>query len=420
MGPVVTLLRNERRARIFFAAVAQSSIGSGAAYVGLLLLAYERLHSPWAVSLILLADFLPSILFGALLGAVADRWSRRWCAVMADVVRAVAFGGLALVGGFEATLAFALLAGLGTALFRPAALAGLPGLVSRTNVPAAVSLYGVLTDFGYVLGPATAAGALLFLGPADLMALNGVSFAVSALLLVWVPLGQPERLPSTAQGNAAPSLLRETREGLRATAGMPAIRVVLVASAGAMFFGGVFNVVELPFATSDLGAANSTFAALIAIFGLGFIAGSLRGSKGGDAPDLKRRYLVGVALMGAGALAAGFAPSVGLAFFGFAIGGLGNGLFVVHERLLLQSQVAGRLQGRVFGINDALSSVGLAMAFGVAGGLVGLLGARSVVIFAGAGGLLLALAAGIALQSHWKTRAPAAPAVPSAGHSTAG
>src|SRR4051794_11129215 len=92
------LLSSERRARVFFAALAQSSLGTGAACVALLVVAYERFHSPWAISLVLLADFLPAMFGGPMLGAAVDRWSRRRCAVLADIVRAFAFLGIALVG----------------------------------------------------------------------------------------------------------------------------------------------------------------------------------------------------------------------------------------------------------------------------------------------------------------------------------
>ncbi|HTP23600.1 MAG TPA: hypothetical protein VMJ65_28600 [Solirubrobacteraceae bacterium] len=42
---------------------------------------YHRLHSGWAIALVLLADFLPGIVFGAL----ADRFSQRSLAVDAEV-----------------------------------------------------------------------------------------------------------------------------------------------------------------------------------------------------------------------------------------------------------------------------------------------------------------------------------------------
>src|SRR5688572_11547246 len=81
MRDVVDLLRHERRATFFFVALTQSALGTGAAYVALLLIAYERYRSAWAISLILVADLLPAMLLGPVFGAVADRWSRRRCMV---------------------------------------------------------------------------------------------------------------------------------------------------------------------------------------------------------------------------------------------------------------------------------------------------------------------------------------------------
>src|SRR5919197_6336993 len=180
MMAALALLRGERQARRFFAAHTQSSLGSGAAYVALLLLAYHRFHSPWAITLVLLADFLPAIALGPLLGAAVDRFGRRRCAVIADAVRALAFAGIWLAPSFPLTVALALLAGVGTALFKPAILAGLPSLVDDENLPAATSLYGAINDLGYTVGPALAAAVLLVAGAPAAMLLNGVTFAVSA------------------------------------------------------------------------------------------------------------------------------------------------------------------------------------------------------------------------------------------------
>ena len=43
----------------------------------------------------------PSMFLGPIFGAAADRWSRRWCAAIADVARALAFVSLAFFGSFE-------------------------------------------------------------------------------------------------------------------------------------------------------------------------------------------------------------------------------------------------------------------------------------------------------------------------------
>src|SRR3954454_17593064 len=112
-------------ARRFFAAHAQSCLGSGLAHVALPLLAYDKTGSPWAVTAVLVPDLLPAIVLGPLLGTVGDRVGGRACAILADLLRALAFGVLAVWGSMPAIIAAAALAGTGTALFSPAALTGL-------------------------------------------------------------------------------------------------------------------------------------------------------------------------------------------------------------------------------------------------------------------------------------------------------
>ena len=109
MRQVFELLRTESRARLFFLALTQSAIGTGAGYVALVLIAYERYESAWAITLVLLADLLPAMLLGPVFGAAADRWSRRGCMVVSDVLRAIAFIGISLVDSYLATVALALL-----------------------------------------------------------------------------------------------------------------------------------------------------------------------------------------------------------------------------------------------------------------------------------------------------------------------
>ncbi len=322
MRDVARLLRRSRAARWFFLALAQSSLGTGAAYVALLLVAFERLDSPWAISLVLLADLLPAMLLGPFFGAVADRWSRRTCVVAADVIRAVAFIGVALVDSFGATLALAALAGTGTALFTPAALAGLPSLVEDDEVPAATSLYGAIADLGFTAGPALAALALLLGGPEEILLVNGATFAASAVILALLPFGAVQPSGETRVGAIARALIRETREGLAIVARMRDIRVVIGASAMALFFGGLFNVAELPFASEELGTDDAGYAVLVAAFGLGFVGGSLAGSKGGTHERLRGRFTSGIALFGARAAAVGHRAVGGARPPGVRCGGL--------------------------------------------------------------------------------------------------
>lgn len=400
MGRTLDLLRHERVARVYYAVLAQSALGNGAAYIALLVVAYERFNSAWAISLVLLADLVPAALLGPVFGAAADRWSRRNCLIVSDVLRGSAFLGIALVDSFGATVALALLAGAGTALFNPASLAAVPSLVSSERLPAATALYGAITDLGFIVGPALAALLLLFGGPDVILYLNAGTFAVSALVLSRLRFGAAPAGDEEADARAG--LFREAREGIGIIARMVGIRAVIIGSGAMLLFAGLFNVAELPFATDELDAGNAGFGALTAIYGLGFVAGSLSGSRGGQTVVLKRRFLGGLALVGAGFIACGVAPGFGVAIPAFALAGLGNGILLVYERLLIQTTVDDSVMARTFGVRDGLSAWAFGAAFLAAGALIEAFGVRPVLIAAGVGGLLVWGLSAIALRHAWE------------------
>jgi hypothetical protein len=400
VGRTLDLLRHERVARVYYAVLAQSALGNGAAYIALLVVAYERFSSAWAISLILLADLVPAAFFGPVFGAAADRWSRRNCLIVSDVLRGAAFLGIALVDSFAATVALALLAGAGTALFNPASLAAVPSLVKPERLPAATALYGAITDLGFIIGPALAALLLLFGGPELILYANAGTFALSAVVLSQLRFGAAP--PVGEEAEVRPGLLREAREGMGIIARMVGIRAVIIGSGAMLLFAGLFNVAELPFATDELDIGSAGFGALTAIYGLGFVAGSLSGSRGGKTVVLKRRFLGGLALVGAGFIACGVAPGFGAAIPAFALAGLGNGILLVYERLLIQTTVDDSVMARTFGVRDGLSAWAFGAAFLAAGALIEAFGVRPVLVAAGLGGLLVWGLSAIALRHAWE------------------
>src|SRR5690349_16605405 len=178
---------SEAPARRFFAAHAQSCLGSGVAAVALALLAYERFGTAWAIAAVLIPDLLPAIVLGPLLGALVDRIGWRTCVVVADVLRFAAFAVIVFASSLELMIVGALIAGLGNALFGPAALAGLPRLAGgERGRAAAMGLYGAIDDLGLTAGPALASVALAIVSPAALMGFNALTFLVSAVLVAGV------------------------------------------------------------------------------------------------------------------------------------------------------------------------------------------------------------------------------------------
>jgi hypothetical protein len=237
--------------------------------------------------------------------------------------------------------------------------------------------------------------------PESILFANAATFAISAVVLMALPFGAAPI--GTELGGQRPGLLREARDGMSALAGMTGVRTVVLASGAMLLFAGLFNVVELPFARDELDAGDAAFAVLATVYGFGFVAGSLSGSRGGEAGALKGRFLGGLGLVGAGFLACAVAPSFAAAFPAFAIAGIGNGLILVHERLLIQTTVPDGLMARVFGVRDGLNAWTFAVAFIAAGALIEGLGIREVLLLSGGGGLLVWALSTFALRRAWST-----------------
>jgi len=399
LSGAIDLLRREPRARVFFAVLTQSSLGTGAAYIALLVVAFDRFDSGWAIGLVLFADLVPSMFLGPLFGAAADRWPRRTCMVIADILRAWAFVGIAAVDSFPATVAFAVVAGAGTGLFQPAALAALPGLVAEKRTASATALFGAIADVGFTAGPAIAALFFLFGGPETILYANAISFALSALALALLRFGAA---PEAEEGEVHKGLIRQAREGFGAVMAMAGLRAVVLGSGAMLLAAGLFNVAELPFVREDLDAGNAGFGILTALYGVGFVGGSLSGSKGGTPSEIKTRWLIGLAVVSVGFVACGVAPSLLVATLAFALAGVGNGLVLVYERLLIQVTVPDRLMARVFGVRDGVTAWAFSASFLTAGGLVQAVGARALIIAAGVGGLVVWLGSRIALARAWE------------------
>ena len=393
--------------RRFFAAHAQSCLGSGLAYVALPLLAYDRFGSAWAVVAVLLPDLLPAVVLGPLIGALVDRWGWRACALLGDGVRCAAFLLLLFGDTFGLTIAGAALAGVGTALFGPAALAGLPRLAPGDRRPAAMGVFGALDDLGLTVGPALAA-LLLFVLPTDgLLALNAISFAISGLLIAGIRADGAAAAAPVPAAERGPSLLAEARAGIRELAGRPEVRALIGSSTAAVLCIGMTTLGEVILAREVLDIGGSGLAVLMTAGGVGTITGSLA-ARFKVAWEWRRAYQIGLACMAFDLLACAMLPSFWLLLPVFVIGGFGNGFALVHDRLLLSHAAPESMHGRLFALQKACTSGAFAISFLSAGAMIALGGVQIAFFCAGIGLIAVIVAVTPRLRAAWP--APATPA----------
>lgn len=367
---MAAFLRSNPSLRRLLGAWLQSCLGTGAGYVALLLLTLRYLHTSWAVAGVLLADFLPAIAFGSWFGALADRYPRRLLILVANLVQAAAWGGLALTHGGAPILPLALLAGVGNALLRPALRSALPVVAAEAS-QMAVAWFDTCRWAGITAGPAIAAALFALSGVVLPLALNGASFLIAAAVMNAVALDAPP--PTHAREEVAGS---GVRAGLAVAFAAPGIAAVVACSAGSIIAGGLLNVCEPIFATRTLHGSSSDYALLVASYGAGMVTASALVARRGSVGTvlLIRRYLAALTLTAAGMTGSAIVGSVLAAAVAFAGTGYANALLLVSETQLIQLRVPNSVQGRLFGAKDTVEGACF---------LVGLLGAGALVAAAG-------------------------------------
>ncbi len=285
---------------LLFSGQAISVVGDALFPVALAFAVLELGGSPSSLGLVLAAQALPLALFALVGGVVGDRLSRQKLMLASDLARAAiqAVAATLLIAGVAEIWHLAVTAalyGAAEAFFRPAAGGLVPRLVPADHLLQANSLIAMSQSLGMVLGPALAGVLIALLGPGSAIAIDAASFVVSAACLLAMTPRPGARADIGDETGAA--FLAQLREGWREVTS----RVWLRSFLGVL---GAYHLIALPcvlalgpvVADRELDGASS-WAVIVAMFGIGSIAGAAIGLRAGP-----RRPMLAcaIAFVGAG------------------------------------------------------------------------------------------------------------------------
>ena len=261
-----------RSFRWLLSATVVNNIGDGVAISAGPLLVASQTRDPFLVSMALLSQYLPVLLFGVLGGAVADRIDRRRLVVAVDLGRAVVLSVLVITvvsGNVNIAVVLATLFILGTAetFADSASSALLPGMVDRDDLGIAnARLQGAFLVTNQLVAPPI--GAFLFAaGMALPFATNAACFALGAVLISRVVASASHELREQS------SLRAEMVEGIRWLLAHPPMRTLaLTIFTFNVTFGAAWSVLVL-YATERLGMNEVGFGLLTTASAIGGIIG---------------------------------------------------------------------------------------------------------------------------------------------------
>lgn len=374
----LNLLRNGNFARLF-AAYLITFTGSAMAPIAIAFGVLNLTGSTSDSAIVIAAPIFAQVVVLLIGGALADRTSRQWMMVGSESVAAVSqliVAGLFLTGNATVPVLtlFMLINGVALAFNTPAATGFIPQVVERDELQAANALLGTARSSAATVGAALAGVLVAAFGAGVAIAIDGVTFALSALLVFGIrPRAQDEAEEGT--------LLEDLRVGWREFVAHQWLwTVVLQFTIMVAAFEAVFGLLGPAIARLEMNGAVD-WGMVMASMGVGTIIGGFVAMKLSPARPMLFAVLCCFLFAGTPAALAFVMPLYWIVAAAL-IGGVAGQVFAVMWYTTLHREIPSTMLSRVSAY-DHLGSIALAPLGVVIGGfLFEWIGGRSTLMIA--------------------------------------
>lgn len=364
---------------------AVSFMTSGAAGFALIWYLVETTGSALMISLASVMYFLPLIVFGPLAGTFVDRHNRKHIMIIADLgiaVLSVLAGAVIFMGLGSVPLILVLLAvrSIGTTFHGPAMMAAMPLLVPDRHLVRISTLDQGLQGLTNIGAPAL--GILLYttLGLSVALLFDAIGAIVACLALAFVKIPDVHITKEEQTG-----VLSEMRDGLRAIRerrGMVTFFVLIfVCTAAFMPMASLFPLMT----TVQFGGDGYAASLVEAIWGLGFVAGSLVLGVWGGGKRLVPLIVVSLIAVGVVCIACGLLPSDVFGVFVALTGvmGLTGAFYSSPVMAVIQKNIEPKKLGRVVAVLNSLTGVAAPVGLLISGPVAEFVGVPPIFVASG-------------------------------------
>jgi MFS family permease len=401
LGRTFAALRH-RSYRLYFSGMAVSLIGSWMQTVSAGWLVLRVTSSPFLLGVITAVEWLPSLFFSLLAGALADRVNKRRFAMITQgllALQALSLGLLVLghAASFWPIFWLALFAGTVSAFDLPVRQSLLYDLVGADDIINATALNSVIFNVARIVGPTIAAIIIERSGEAA----NFFTNALSYVFVVWA-LAAIRTSRSADEARAArvhEPLIHQIRAGLRFVVNHPLLARMFLCLLAISVFGYNYVLLMPVFAKYVLHGGAHALGVLLTCLGVGALLGSL--TLAGRARTSIRSLVIAGCVYPLSLIAFAATRSLLPATVAVALLGLCMVQFAVRFSSLLQTESNVAVRGRVLGLYNTVL-VGLAPLGALQAGAIAQVYGAGTALAAGA---IVCLAA-VALAIAWPQAKP--------------
>ncbi|MGL4338931.1 MAG: MFS transporter [Rhodoglobus sp.] len=339
---------------------------------------WQLFQSPLLAGFAVISHWLPHLLFGVIIGGLADRYDCRRLVQLAQtmfILASVGWGVLIITGTLQPwnCVILLLLHGFAAALWGPAEQMMLYDIAGHDDTPSAVRLMATGLNLGMLLGPLIGAALLFTLGPGPAMFLN-IALYLPFIIYLW-------RVPYT--GHSRKGGAHRPRLGLRATFGVlgeipryPSILAVFVLQGATGLLIGTTLLPLLPQFGELLGQAESGlgYGALIAAMSAGAVIAGIALETIGGVRATPRLAIMSTAVFAASLVVFAASRNFPLSVAMLVLAGMGSLASASTSQTVVQLGAPADRRGRFLGAYSMIGiglRVGSGLIVGVLGGILG-------------------------------------------------
>lgn len=342
---------SHRNFRLFFFGQLVSLIGTWMQTVGQQWLVIDRLTpSPFLLSLVSAAQFLPVLVLSLAAGAMADWMPKRRLVIITQSVLMTLALVLALltwtgVVQYWHILVLSLLLGTASAFDMPARQSFMVEMVGREDLMNAIALNSAVFNGARVVGPWVAGKAIARLGISAAFFFNGISFLAVIAALVAMNIEDQAHPRVALRG-----ISKDIGEGLSFIRRTPILLALNMLMALISTFVLNFNVLTPVLAKQVLHQNAEGFSGLMSAMGLGALLGAIALAVASRFGPRLALVFGGAALVSVAELALVTAHTAWVAEAILFVAGAATIVFSAMTNTLLQTNVPDNLRGRVMSV----------------------------------------------------------------------
>ncbi|RAW12219.1 MFS transporter [Paenibacillus taichungensis] len=265
-----------KHAGLLLSGVGISNLGDFIYIVAINLMVLNMTQSPAAVAGLWIISPIASVCTKFWSGSLIDRYDQRQLMIGADMLRALLVAALPLMSSLWMMYAVMFLISMSSSIFVPSSQVYITRLVPAERRKRFNSLQALISSGAFITGPAVAGVMLIYLSPAAAIYANAISFAASALILMFLPkLGIGEQNIGTGSRLTPRMIAQDWRAVLSFSQKSGYVVGIYALFQIILVVGMSLDAQEVVFIRQVMNLPEAQYGALMSITGIGYLAGSM-------------------------------------------------------------------------------------------------------------------------------------------------